>query len=260
MGKFFSDIHASAASQLDGAPCGLSDSPEVAALRGTETYEELLALGKALCFQLRYREAVEVYSRAIAIQPDDMRAIRQRAARYLTTLRPKEAIRDFLRCRALGGEEQDLSYRLGLCYYLAGDYRQAMNELERCYPLCDAEMGIAVIFWHTLSAWRSESEAKLLRFYRTGMAVGHHTAYDFCMSCTAGYTDEVSAANRLKDEKSDLEYSIMAYGCSCLLASRSRFTEAAELREKLLQRDGFWISYAYLAAWNDSRRGNGVRS
>lgn len=255
MGKYFADIHALPASQLGGQPHGLADTTEVASLRNAQTYEELLDLGKALCFQLRHREAVEVYTKAIALKPQDIRGYRQRAARYLTTLRPEPAIRDFLRCQELGGDEQDLSYRLGLCRYYAGDYEGAMLELERCYPLCDEEMGIAAIFWHTLSAWRAgEQPALLAQCYHPGMKVGHHTAYDFAMAVASGAHSLEEAKQRINGETDDLEYGIMAYGIAACLSALGRDAEARTILNQLLERDGFWISYAYLAAWNDTHR------
>ena len=184
MGQFFADIHASAASQLGNAPCGLTDSPEAAALRGGTTYDELLNLGKALCYQLRYHEAIAVYSRAIAMEPDTVTAIRQRAARYITTLQPEMAIRDFLRCRELGGDEMDISYRLGICHFLAGSYADAMAELTRCLPLCDDEMGIAAIFWHTLCAWRC---GKMPRRQMLYLASVQETVDQFILAMYSSY-------------------------------------------------------------------------
>jgi len=251
MGQFFADIHANAASQLGNAPCGITDSPEVAALRSGTTYEELLQLGKALCYQLRYHEAIEVYSRAIALAPNHIAAIRQRAARYITTLQPEKAIRDFLRCRELGGDEMDISYRLGICYYLSGRYAEAMEELTHCLPLCDDEMGIAVIFWHTLCAWRINRMPVLLyRGYREDMQVGHHTAYAFAMALAAERISLTQARNMLQNQPDDLEYSIMAYGVAEFMEHNGM--DAAALRKKLLARDGFWISYCYVAAWKDA--------
>lgn len=248
MGKFFADIHALPQSQLGGEPHGLADTPEVAALRDASTDEDLLALGKALCWQLRYREAVEVYTKAIDLNPRDIRGYRQRAARYLTTLRPEAAIADFLRCRELGGDELDISYRLGLCRYFAEDYEGAMLEMERCYPLCDDEMGIGAIFWHTLSAWRAGERPGLLEEnYHPLMQVGHHTAYEFTMAAAAGKISLGDALRRLNEEAEDLEFSIMAYGIAWLLEPAERDM----LLRKLLERDSFWISFAYIAAWND---------
>ena len=251
MGQFFADIHASAASQLGNAPCGITDSPEVAALRGGTTYDELLTLGKALCYQLRYHEAIEAYSRAIAMEPDTVTAIRQRAARYITTLQPEKAIRDLHRCRALGGDEMDISYRLGISHFLAGDYAAAMEEMTRCLPFCDDEMGIAAIFWHTLCAWRCGKMPTLLyRGYRDGMQVGHHTAYAFAMQLAAERISLRDAQRLLEKEKDDLEFSIMAYGVAEFMEHNGM--DATELRKKILTRDSFWISYCYVAAWKDA--------
>lgn len=252
MGEFFADIHASPASQMGCQAHGLEDTPEIAEKRGAESYDELLALAKALCWQLRYKEAVEVYSAAVRLKPEDMTAIRQRAARYITTLQPDAAISDFLRCRELRGDPMDIAYRLGICYYLQGDYRQAMVELEACYPLCDEEMGIAAIYWHTLSAWRCGMEPTLLKKeYRLGMDVGHHTAYEYAMRVASGHVTLTEGMLELADERDDLEYSIMAYGIYCCLIQKNEPEIAQMILDAIIRRDRFWISYAYIAAWND---------
>ena len=103
MGKYFADIHASAASQLGDALCTLEDTPEVTALRGTEDYDNLVSLGNALCYQMRFCEAIEVYTKAVKQNPDWMDAYRRRAARKLSMLQPDLALSDFLRFRGLGG-------------------------------------------------------------------------------------------------------------------------------------------------------------
>jgi tetratricopeptide (TPR) repeat protein len=250
MGTYFADLHATPESQLGGKKCDLADTPEVAVLRNAETFQALMALGKALFFQLRYREAIDAYTRAIALEPENITGYRQRAARYLATLQIPQATADFLRCRELGGDAEDLCYRLGLCHYLSGEYGEAMAELEKCYPLCDEEMGIAVIFWHTLSAWRRGTAPTLLKEkYHSGMKVGHHTGYAFAMGVASGYITD--ADFRLAAEGEDLEFSIMAYGVYVYREHLGMPSHA--LLEEILRRDGFWISYAYLAAWNDGK-------
>ena len=221
MGQYFADLHAGPESQLGSAPCSIPDSPEVAALRGAETVEELFALAKALNFQLRYREALTVYDRILALEPENALAYRQRAPRFLNTLQPEKAIQDFLKCRELGGDEADLSYRLGIARYLSGDYPAAMAEEE------------------------------LLRHYRPGMAVGHHTAYERAMAFLAGSLPWAHMEALLQQEKSDLEYSMLAYGSAQWLRVLGKEEAADRLFRSILPRDSFWISYAYIAAWND---------
>lgn len=250
MGEFFADIHASAASQLGTQECLLSDSEQVMALRGAKSYEELLQLGDALCFQLRYREAVKVYSKAVDMVPSELSGVRKRAARYITTLQPEKAVEDFLRCRALGGDELDISYRLGISYYLAGDYSKAMAEFETCISLCDDEMAIAAIFWHTLSAWREGRMPKLLYCcLRDNMNVGHHTAYAFAMELAAEKISLMKVLDELEAQQDDLEYSIMAYGAAEFMDING--LDSGALRQSILARDSFWISFCYIAAWND---------
>ena len=60
MGRYFSDIHASCESQFRGLPHGLADTPEIAACRAeAENYDGFLSLADALCWQLRFREAID---------------------------------------------------------------------------------------------------------------------------------------------------------------------------------------------------------
>lgn len=255
MGKYFEDIHATAQSQLDGVGAVPEDSVEVAEKRAGITFAELMELGKALCAQLRYREAIDVYTMAIRTKPDEMSGYRQRAARYLATLQPREAMLDFAKCRQLGADEQDISYRMGLCHYFAGEYEACMEEMEYCFPLCDEEMGIAAIFWHTLSAWRCSGRTVLLEEkYHSGMQVGHHTAYETVMALAAGTMQMEEMKERLHDEAEDLEFSLLAYGTAAVLAKQGKAEEAEILISEVIRRDSFWISFGYLAAWNDRKR------
>ena len=77
MGKFFADEHASAKSQFENLPHGLADTEQIKTQKNANTYEELLELAKRYCWQLRYREAIEAYSRAVELRPDDTESDRK---------------------------------------------------------------------------------------------------------------------------------------------------------------------------------------
>ena len=176
--------------------------------------------------------------------------LRLRAGRYLTTLQNDLAIADFKKCLSLGADKPDCLYRIGLAHYYAGRYAQAIEMFENCMPLCDEELGIAVMYWHTLSATRAKKPPALLKDYHPGMAVGHHTAYEKAMQVWSGTTPLPAMLQMPEDEKDDLEYSIVLYG----LLQYPDCDEQECLYEKLLSRGGFWPSFAYLAAWNDRSR------
>ena len=156
MEKPFDDLHVGIESQLLNSPEHIPDSAAVSAARKDgDTVDGLIALGKALSWQLRYRQAILAYTQALKIDPDNRTVLRLRAGRYLTTLQSDLALRDFEQCLAFGGDKLDCGYRMGLAHYYAGRYSQAAQTFESCISLCDDEMGIAVIYWHTLSACRA---------------------------------------------------------------------------------------------------------
>ena len=252
MGEYFDDIHASCETELRGLPCGLEDSGKVAEIRATATnYDGYIALGKALSEQLRYRESADAYTSALLEKPGDMVALRLRAGRYLSSLQIEKAYVDFTRCLNMGGDELDIKYRLGLCDYYARNDSRAMEWLEACLPIADDEMGIAVIYWHTMCAYRSGKPASLLTAYHTGMEVGHHFAYEKAVRVCAGACSISEIIAQLKNKSEDLHYTITAYGLSLYLRQTGAEAEGQELLENVLARNGFWPCYAYLAAWND---------
>ena len=245
----FDELNAGIESQIMNLPAGIPDSLAVLQAKALpDSVEKFCALGKAFSRQLRYREAIDAYTDGLKLEPENLPLLRLRAGRYLTTLQSNLAITDFEKCLSLGAEKLDCLYRIGLAYYYAGRYAQAMETFENCMPLCDEEMGIAVIYWHTLSAVRAGKAPTLLNDYHTGMAVGHHTAYEKSMQVWSGATSLSAMLQMLESEKDDLEYGIVLYG----LLWHPDCDEQEYLYEKLLSRDGFWPSFAYLAAWRDS--------
>ena len=247
----FDELHAGIGSQIMNLPAGIPDSEAVTQAKALpDSVGKFMALGKALSRQLRYREAIDAYTEGLKSEPESLPLLRLRAGRYLTTLQSDLAIADFKKCLSLGADKPDCLYRIGLAHYYAGRYAQAIEMFENCMPLCDEEMGIAVMYWHTLSAARAKKPPALLKDYHPGMAVGHHTAYEKAMQVWSGTTPLPAMLQMLESEKDDLEYSIVLYG----LLQYPDCDEQEYLYEKLLSRGGFWPSFAYLAAWNDRSR------
>lgn len=244
----FDALHAGIESQILNLPANIPDSQAVTQAKALpDSIEKFLALGKAFSRQLRYREAIDAYTEGLKLEPENLPLLRLRAGRYLTTLQSNPAIADFEKSMSLGAERLDCLYRIGLAQYYAGRYEQAMGTFENCMPLCDEEMGIAVLYWHTLSAARTEKAPTLLKYYHPDMAVGHHTAYEKSMQVWSGISPLSAMLQMLESEEDDLEYGITLYG----LLLHPDCAEKEHLSQNLLCRDGFWPSFAYLTAWND---------
>lgn len=249
MGLYFDDHHAPAENQLGGKPYYMRDSEAVAALRGAQTYEEYMELAAALNWQLRYREAAEVYTKAIELDPNRSDAVRQRAPRYLASLQTEKAVADFERSLELGCERGDTLYRLGIAYYLNGQFEQSMAAEAEAYTYFDEEMGIAAMYWNTFAALKAGKEPELAKQYYVGMKVGHHTAYDAVMALFTDHATMDETIAKLEAVNEDLEFAMMGFGTAMIARQRGMEELCDDILYTVVKHDSFWIGYGYIAAW-----------
>lgn len=108
--------------------------------------DSIIWLGRRLGYLGRIREAIAVYTRGIALHPDNPWLYRHRGHRYITARELDHAISDFERARELtrgkpdqvepdgqpnarnqpiGTLQSNILYHLGLAYYLKGDFARA---------------------------------------------------------------------------------------------------------------------------------------
>lgn len=173
MGKYFADVHATHESQFLNCPHGLADTDEILACRKKpQTYENLLELADALCWQLRFREAIDVLSRAIALEPERMEAYRRRGPKYLDTLQFEKALDDYRRCEQSDGVSVMSRYRIGMAHYLMGEYAAAISAFSDALAIAPQsdDMYIAALrktllarpgFWFSFSFLAAYTDAAL---------------------------------------------------------------------------------------------------
>ena len=259
MGKYFADVHASHESQFFGRLHGLADTDEIRACRAKpQTYENLLELADALCWQLRFREAIGALTQAVALEPERMEAYRKRGPKYLDTLQPEQALADYTRCEQADGVSVMSRYRIGMAHYLLREYSAAINAFAGSLAIApqDDDMYIADVYWLVLSQLRAgkadDAQKTLRQHYRPDMYVGHHTAYEKAMRTAAGFAPMANMLTELAAEPDDLQFSMAAYGLCVLLEARGETEKANALRENLLARSGFWFCFSFLAAYRDT--------
>ena len=258
MGKYFADVHASHESQLQNLPHGLADTDEILACRAKpQTYETLLELADALCWQLRFREAIDALTQAVKLEPERMEAYRKRGPKYLDTLQFERALADYTHCEQADGMSIESRYRIGMAQYMLQNYDAATAAFAGSLAIApqDDDMYIADVYWLVLSQLRAEkadeAQKTLKQHYRPDMYVGHHTAYEKAMRVAAGFAPMEDMLAELDAEPDDLQFAMTAYGLCVLLETHGETEKADALREKLLKRDGFWFCFSYLAAYSD---------
>ena len=193
MGKYFADVHASHESQFQNLPHGLADTDEIRACRAKpQTYENILELADALCWQLRFREAIDALTQAVKLEPERMEAYRKRGPKYLDTLQFERALADYTRCEQADGVSVMSRYRIGMAQYMLQNYDAATAAFAGSLAIVpqDDDMYIADVYWLVLSQLRAgkadEAQKTLQQHYRPDMYVGHHTAYEKAMRVAAG--------------------------------------------------------------------------
>lgn len=99
--------------------------------------ERIIAAARVRRNFWQYRQAMELYTRAIELAPDDWRAYRYRGHRHISVREYDEAIRDLEAARERAPLNWDVAYHLGLAYFLAGDFDAAADEYVRCLEMAD---------------------------------------------------------------------------------------------------------------------------
>lgn len=85
----------------------------------------------------QYNGAIELYTRAIELAPDDWHAYRFRGHRYISTRQFDKAVADLEKARELVPDSLDVVNHLGLAYYLQGNFDDAANEYGRCLAMAE---------------------------------------------------------------------------------------------------------------------------
>jgi len=85
----------------------------------------------------QYRDAIDLYSRVIEAAPREWRPYRYRGHRYISVREFELAVVDLEEARELAPYNWDVSYHLGLAYFVSGRFDEAADEYLRCLDLAD---------------------------------------------------------------------------------------------------------------------------
>ena len=243
-----------------------------------EDVDALIWMGRRTAYLGRYREAIDIYTRAIALHPDDARLYRHRGHRYLTVREPANAIADFERAAALTAGRPDevepdglpnalnvptstlqfnVWYHLALAHYVQGHLEAALEAQRRCLEASDhPDSVVATSYWLYMTLRRlglDEEAAEVLDGISSDMEIIESTSYLDLLLLFKGersFDDLVGPSG----DTATLQSTTTAYGLGVWHELNGRTEEAHRTWEGILLGRTQWAAFGFIAAEGELAR------
>lgn len=208
--------------------------------------------GLRLADQQLMREAVEAFSKAIAINPFKGIYYRHRAHRYLSCWRFQDACADFTLASRMIPDNWDVWYHLGLSHYLLGEYEAAAEAYDCCYRLSPSDDKLIAVtdwYWMTLQRLgRKEKAQEILDRIHEGMEYGGNLSYYKRLLFYKGIVPEEELMTG-----ETLDVVTQGYGLSNYYRIHGDMEKANAIIDKVLAAgdESMWYAFGYLAAMVD---------
>ena len=236
-------------------------------------------LGRRTAYLGRYRDAIAIYTAAIARHPSDARLYRHRGHRYITVRELDNAVSDLSRAATLVRDKADevepdgqpnakniptstlqtnIHYHLGLAHYLKGDFAAARNAYHRCMALSrNPDMQVATAHWQYMTFRRLKQEAeaaKVLEPITADMPIIENLSYHKLLMMYKGATDAETLLAGARPPA--LDAVTIGYGVANWHFYNGRTDQARRILETIVRENGDtqWAGFGYLAAEADLAR------
>jgi len=237
-----------------------------------EDVDALIWMGRRTAYLGQHREAIDIYTHALTLHPDDARLYRHRGHRYLTVREPARAVEDFERAVELVGGTPDevepdglpnvqniptstlhfnIWYHLGLAHYVMGDFEAAAEAYRACMDASvHLDSVVATSYWLYLTLrqlGRDEEARELLGGIHADLDIIESTAYlDLLLLFKGERTleDLIGPAGA----EATLQSTTTAYGVGAWHLVEGREAEAVATFERILEGRDQWAAFGYMAA------------
>jgi tetratricopeptide (TPR) repeat protein len=242
---------------------------DAALAQAPDDVDRLIDAGRVRRNFWQYRQAMELYTRAIELAPDDWRAYRYRGHRHISLRQFDEAVRDLEAARERAPMNWDVSYHLGLAYFLSGRFADAADEYLRCIALAesaearaaqaddfrscsqnadDPESFVAMTEWAVRAASRAgrdEVVTSLLEGVDPDLEISENVAYYHDLLMYKG----LKTVDELLNPGPDAPYrrETVGYGVASWMLVQGDSIGAIELLEELAE-DPWWPGFGRIAA------------
>jgi tetratricopeptide (TPR) repeat protein len=249
----------------------LYEEAEAALAESPEDVDALIWMGRRTAYLGRYRDALDIYTRAMRLHPDDARLYRHRGHRHVSVRELDKAITDFRRAAELTRGKPDeiepdglpneagiptstlqfnIWYHLGLALYLKGDFEAAADAYATCADVSEhPDSKVATAYWRTMTLRRLGREAE-------ARAVMADITPDMEVIESGGYLDLIllHKGERAVDdilgppEEVTLASATAGYGVGAWYLIEGDREEAHRVFQRVLAGADQWAAFGFIAA------------
>lgn len=234
--------------------------------------DAIIWLGRRLAYLGRFNDAIETYTKGIALFPADARFYRHRGHRQITLRRFDLAIADLEKAAQLMKGKPDeiepdgqpnarniptstlqfnIWYHLGLAYYLSGQNENALDAYRECLKVSGSpDRLVATTHWLYMTLRRLDRKAeaaKALEPIAEGMEVIENTSYYQLLLMYKGIVPSERLLDEALSEGDSASSHSTLYGIGNWHLYNGRREKALEIFQTLLSSKQ-WTSFGYIAA------------
>ncbi len=241
--------------------------------------EAWIWVGRRTAYLGRYREAIDIYSQALEVAPDDPRLYRHRGHRYLTLRRLDEAAADLERgAQLVAGQPDEIEpdglpnaqniptstlqsniwYHLGLVRYLQGDFEAAAVAYRECLDVSEnPDMLSATTYWLYLMLRRlgqNEEAAVILEPITADLELIENEDYYRLLRLFQGDGNVEALLQEAFAAEDGVASATLAYGLGSWLRLNGEPERATEVHRRIVESES-WAAFGYIAAEAELARG-----
>jgi len=238
--------------------------------------EAIIWVGRRLGYLWRYNDAIAMFTKGIALHPDNPKFYRHRGHRYISIRQFAKAQADFEKAAQLiKGKPDEIEpdgapnpagkprstlqfniwYHLGLSYYLQGNYAKAYDAYVECMKVSnndDAVTATSDWMWMTLMRLNRKADAaKVLERITPKMDILENGSYHRRLLMYKGLEQPEALLDTAKAD--DTTIATQGYGVGNYYYVTGNTAKAREVFEKVTSGGG-WNAFGYIAAEADLRR------
>lgn len=251
---------------------------EDALVEAPEDVDALIWMGRRTAYLGLYRDAIDIYTHAIDLHPNDARLYRHRGHRFLTVREFDRAIADFERAAEIEEGQPDevepdglpnaqntptstlqfnIWYHLALSHYVQGNLEEALEAQRACLAVSvHPDSVVATSYWLYMTLarlGRDEEAAEVLASISADMEIIESTAYLNLLLLFKGERTLEDIVGPSGSEAT-LQSTTTAYGLGVWHALNGRSAEAHETWERILSGRNQWSAFGYIAAEGELAR------